>query len=217
MPKTLSAAEIESFRARLIEVAERLFATHGPDGVTMRQLADALGVSPMTPYRYFEDKDAILAAVRTHAFNRFAAAMEQAREDTTKPRAKPSASARSGGNAYLDFALANPAAYRMMFDVAQPTYEAYPELVAAMERARLTMGHGLRQLAAQKVFDGDVELAAHAFWAALHGPIMLELAGLLTPALDVRTLVQTNLAALMHHFGLPSGKRTNSTKRRRSR
>ena len=44
----------------------------------MRQLAAELGVSPMTPYRYFEDKDAILAAVRTRAFDRFAEALELA-------------------------------------------------------------------------------------------------------------------------------------------
>ena len=42
----------------------------------MRQLAAELGVSPMTPYRYFEDKDAILAAVRATAFNRLAEALE---------------------------------------------------------------------------------------------------------------------------------------------
>src|ERR1700753_1327470 len=107
MPKTLPAAEIDSFRARLIEVAERLFAAHGPDGVTMRQLADALGVSPMTPYRYFEDKDAILAAVRTPAFNRCAAAMKEAGRELLKPRAKAGALPRVSGNAYLDFALAN--------------------------------------------------------------------------------------------------------------
>src|SRR5271163_1756971 len=78
MPKILSAANIEAFRDRLCNIAEGLFAAHGPDGVTMRELADALGVSQMTPYRYFKDKDDILAAVRTRAFNRFAAVMENA-------------------------------------------------------------------------------------------------------------------------------------------
>ena len=125
MPKTLSPADIESFRARLCDVAEKQFASHGPNGVTMRELADALGVSSMTPYRYFKDKDSILAAVRTRAFNRFAATMEAA---------APSGRSESG-NAYLDFALANPAAYRLMFDVSQPTFANYPELVAAMDRA----------------------------------------------------------------------------------
>src|SRR5271163_4797731 len=138
MPKTLSNTDIDAFRARLCDVAEKQFAEHGPDGVTMRELADALGVSSMTPYRYFKDKDAILAAVRTRAFNKFAAAMESARQNIGKP-----------GNAYLDFALAHPAPYRMMFDISQPTFADYPQLVAAMDRARRTMGQGLRELAAE--------------------------------------------------------------------
>src|ERR1700733_7335621 len=129
MPKTLSRADIDDFRARLCDVAEKLFAAHGPEAVTMRELADGLHVSSMTPYRYFKDKDAILAAVRTRAFNRFAAAMESERMRSAPQNAK----ARPA-NAYLDFALAHPAAYRMMFDISQPTFAAYPELVAAMGR-----------------------------------------------------------------------------------
>ena len=63
---------------RLCAVAERLFAERGPQGVTMRELARELGVSAMTPYRYFKDKESILAAVRANAFDDFAAALEQA-------------------------------------------------------------------------------------------------------------------------------------------
>ena len=55
MPRALSPADVESFRTRLCDVAEKLFAAHGPDGVTLREMADALGVSSMTPYRYFKD------------------------------------------------------------------------------------------------------------------------------------------------------------------
>ncbi len=78
MPKNLSEQDIAEFRERLCDVAEHLFATRGPEAVTIRQLASVLGVSPMTPYRYFADKDAILAAVRARAFDRHAAALEQA-------------------------------------------------------------------------------------------------------------------------------------------
>jgi AcrR family transcriptional regulator len=193
MPRTLSAADLEAFRTRLCDVAEKLFAAHGPDTVTMREMADALGVSSMTPYRYFKDKDAILAAVRTRAFNQFAAAMEAARQ---------TAKARSG-NAYVDFALAHPAAYRLMFDVSQPTFADYPELVAAMSRARLTMGEGLRELAAAGRFKGDVELAAYVFWSTMHGAVMLELAGLLEGSkLDARKIAKPAIEALGKHFGL---------------
>jgi AcrR family transcriptional regulator len=193
MPRTLSPADVQAFRTRLCDVAEKLFAAHGPDGVTLREMADALGVSSMTPYRYFKDKDSILAAVRTRAFNRFAAAMESARESTTgRPR-----------NAYLEFALAHPAAYRMMFDISQPTFADYPELLAAMERARRTMGGGLRELAAEGRFKGDVELTAYVFWSTMHGAVMLELAGLLEGSkLDARKIAKPAVEALMKHFGL---------------
>jgi AcrR family transcriptional regulator len=194
MPRTLSPADVEAFRTRLCDVAEKLFAAQGPAGVTMREMADALGVSSMTPYRYFKDKDAILAAVRTRAFNQFAAAMESARRN---------AKARSGNNAYVDFALAHPAAYRLMFDVSQPTFADYPDLVAAMGRARLTMGGGLRELAAAGRFTGDVELAAYVFWSTMHGAVMLELAGVLEGSkLDARTIAKPAVEALRKHFGL---------------
>lgn len=193
MPRALSPADVETFRTRLCDVAEKLFAAHGPDGVTMREMADALGVSSMTPYRYFKDKDAILAAVRTRAFNQFAAAMESARQN---PKAR-------SGNPYVDFALAHPAAYRLMFDVSQPTFADYPELVAAMGRARLTMGGGLRDLAAAGQFKADVELAAYVFWSTMHGAVMLELAGLLEGSkLDARTIAKPAIEALGKHFGL---------------
>ena len=82
MPRNLSATAVDAFRARLCAVAEQRFARSGVEGVTMRQLADALGCSPMTPYRYFRDKDEILAAVRAAAFDRFASALEEAARKT---------------------------------------------------------------------------------------------------------------------------------------
>ena len=201
MPKTLTDTDIEAFRDRLCDVAEGLFAARGPDGVTLRQLAEALGVSSMTPYRYFKDKDAILAAVRTRAFNRFAEAMEDAREEMEKAARARSTQGGEPGNAYLDFALGAPNAYRMMFDVNQPTATSYPDLVAAMDRARATMGAGLKALAAQGRFKGDAELAAHAYWSAMHGAVMLQLAGLLQPPLDAHAVARPALEALSQMYG----------------
>ena len=119
VPRNLSEAEVTEFRRRLCAVAERRFAERGADGVTMRQLARELGCSATTPYRYFADKDAILAAVRAAAYDRFAAALEKARQAKGDSRAK----ARAVGEAYVRFAFAEPNAYRLMFDLAQPDEE----------------------------------------------------------------------------------------------
>jgi AcrR family transcriptional regulator len=173
MPRVLSETDVADFRERLCEAAERLFAEKGPDAVTMRQLAAELGVSPMTPYRYFHDKDDILAAVRANGFNRFADALDAARARAQSPRAKGAAV----GEAYLDFAFAHPNTYKLMFDLDQPHEEKYPELVAAGRRARQTMTGYVDDQVAGSVFKGDPETIGLMFWAATHGAVVLELAG----------------------------------------
>src|SRR5580700_4260936 len=136
MPRNLSTADVLAFRSRLCAVAERRFVERGIDGVSMRQLADELGCSPMTPYRYFKDKEEILAAVRTAAFDRFAAAMEAA---TAQSQGDIGGMARAVGEAYFGFALGEPHSYRLMFDLLQPDQHRYPDLVRAARRARRTM------------------------------------------------------------------------------
>jgi len=173
MPRVLSQADVTDFRERLCEAAERLFAENGPDAVTMRQLAAELGVSPMTPYRYFRDKDDILAAVRTNGFNRFAQLLEKARDTTKGARAKGAAV----GEAYVNFALEHPHTYKLMFDLNQPHEEDYPELVEAGKRARSTMSAYVKDLVADGELAGDPEQIGMMFWAAAHGAVVLELAG----------------------------------------
>lgn len=196
MPKVLSEADVATFREKLCDIAEEQFAAHGPDGVTMRQLAEAMGVSSMTPYRYFKDKDAILAAVRTRAFNDFAAAMEKAQVSLTKK------GGGQPGGVYVDFAMKNRAAYRMMFDTSQPTAADYPDLVKAMERAKKTMTAGWKELVAVGRFRGDVELAGHLHWSAMHGAVMLELAGLLKKPLGAKSIALTAIRALAKDMGV---------------
>lgn len=185
MPRSLSAEQVEEFRARLCAVAQHRFATEGRDAVSMRQLADALGCSPMTPYRYFRNKDEILAAVRTAAFDRFAEALEQA---AAQAGGDLRAAGQAVGEAYVRFALGDPDGYRLMFDVAQPHPDRYPELVRASTRARRTMSASLDRLVRAGVFHGDPELLGFAFWAGMHGLVMLHLAGKLPAERDLETV-----------------------------
>jgi AcrR family transcriptional regulator len=173
MPRTLSAEQVTEFRTRLCAVAQHRFATQGRDAVSMRQLADALGCSPMTPYRYFRNKDEILAAVRAAAFDRFAAALERA----VARAGDPAVAGQAVGQAYVRFALEDPDGYRLMFDVSQPHPDRYPELMRASGRARATMTASIEALVAAGVFHGTPELLGLAFWSAMHGLVMLHLAG----------------------------------------
>ena len=200
MPRVLTDAEIDDFRDRLCEAATRLFAERGIEGFTMRQLATELGVSPMTPYRYFKDKEAILMAVRIRAFNRFSEALEAG----FASRKAPIDRANGAGQAYIRFAMDNPAAYRLMFDMAPDVEQASAELDVATDRARAAMTRHIVPLVDAGILAGNVQLMGHVFWAVLHGAIMLALAGKLTEEFDLQTLVDNTFAALAAGFA-PAG------------
>jgi AcrR family transcriptional regulator len=193
MPKSLSSAEVEAFRARLCNAAERLFAKHGVAGFSMRQLASELGCSAMTAYRYFRDKQEILAAVRAAAFDRFADAMEKA----ARTPGSASAKARAAGEAYVRFALRDHQAYRLMFDVSQPNPERFPELVRASARARRTMTAHVEMMIEEGLLAGDPNIIAYAFWAANHGLIMLKLADKLPGKPDFGTIHRETMRLLI--------------------
>ena len=199
MPRVLTETDVADFRDRLCEAAERLFAEKGPDAVTMRQLSAELGVSPMTPYRYFEDKDDILAAVRTSGFTRFAERLEAARAGATDPKGRGEAV----GEAYVAFALENPHSYKLMFDLNQPNVEKYPELIAAGQRARATMTDHVEDSIAAGRYVGDPQQIGMMMWAAVHGIVVLQLAGLLPPGL-ARDLYHTLNATLARGLAAPA-------------
>ena len=194
MPRNLSSAEVDAFRARLCAVAQKRFAKQGVDGVSMRQLADALGCSPMTPYRYFRNKEEILAAVRAAAFDRFASALEEA---ARKTRGDLRAGGEAMGEAYIRFALGSPDAYRLMFDLSQPHPDRYPELVRASARARHMMSAALEALVKAGIFVGDPQLLGYVFWATMHGLVVLHLAGKLPKKPDFRTIQREAMRLLV--------------------
>lgn len=198
MPRVLSSEDVEDFRRRLCVAAEGLFAERGIEAVTMRELAQALGVSPMTPYRYFKDKDAILAAVRAAAFQRFAATLEAAMAEPSDPIGR----SRHAGQAYIAFALAEPQAYRLMFDLTQPTEGDYPELQAALTRARRTMTVHIEAMIEAGLLEGDAELIGHMFWSVLHGMLMLQITGKLAPSIDPLALRRLVFGTMLKGLGL---------------
>lgn len=177
MPRILSDADVSDFRARLCMAAEDLFAQHGIEAVTMRQLAAALGVSPMTPYRYFRDKDEIIDAVRTSAYNRFADALEAAFEAVSDPTERSIAV----GEAYLDFAVNNSRAYALMLDLKDMKSPPSEGLLAAGRRAQDCQVRHVQGLIDAGVIAGNALDYGAIFWAIVYGFAGLILLGQMSP------------------------------------
>ena len=184
MPKELSGEDVSAVRAKIGAAATALYAARGEGAITIRDIAKKLGRSPMGLYRYFADREEILAFVRADAFDRFADALEAA----FLSGADAFARARAVGRAYLDFALENPNAYRLMFDLSPPDEARHPELRRAGKRAGETVTRHVKDLVAAGIVQGDPKLIGNALWAASHGVIVLHLAGRLPAGMDVHEL-----------------------------
>lgn len=200
MPRTpLPPEAVERFRARVCRVVTRQLAERGPAGISMRQVAAELGCSPMTPYRYFRDREAIFTAVRAAAFARFADAMTAA-----AAAAPPDPAARLArlGEAYLRHARSAPHEYRIMFELAQPQGADDPGLAREETRAWSVLREAVAAAVDAGVIREDADTAAHVLWAGLHGLAALDLAG------KLRTRSRDELAgpmmfALLRGVGAP--------------
>ena len=185
-----SAEDREAVRDRLCEAAARLFVEEGEAALSMRRLAAEVGCSAMAPYRHFADKAALIAAMRAAAFNRLADTLDSVERDGRHRAADI-------GDAYVRFARENPAAYKLMFDLAQPDEAAYPELAAAAARARAAQAGYVRELVEAGVLAGDPVELGLVFWAAIHGLIVLDMAGRIPSPPGFEALRRTTLGALM--------------------
>ena len=204
MVRELSRQDVQSVRAEIGAAAAELYARDGEDGITIREIAKATGRSPMGLYRYFGDREEIIAFLRADAFHRFSDALEKAFASGGDSFAR----ARAVGRAYLDFALENPESYRLMFDMRRPDDSKYPALAKASKRAGETVTRHVKDLAKAGIVHGDTASIGASMWAAAHGVIVLYLAGRLPDGVDVRDFYLETMRLTFR------GARTPATKRK---
>lgn len=147
----------------------------------MRQLASELKCSPMTPYRYFKDKDEILAVVCAGAFDRLSKSLELALGRAEK---MPTARAYAVSKAYMDFAGKEPHAFRLMFAPTPAIEDARSTLAEATSRTRDLMLRLFCDLAPKRSDAAQKLVFSQAYWAALHGVVMLQLSNALSSPMD---------------------------------
>ncbi len=96
-------------RAALIKAAAAEIERGGYENLSLRELAQSLGVSRAAPYRHFADRRALLAAVASDGFDRLTAIHRNAKGRT------PQARLAAAGRGYLAFAAERPQMFRPMF------------------------------------------------------------------------------------------------------
>lgn len=192
MRKQLTDEQVEAFRGRLISAAQALFTKHGVAGVTMRQIANALGYSQTAAYRYFANKEEILAVVRAAALNRFCDHLEAACDPAKDARSN----ANAAGQAFLQFALDEPDSYRLIFDAEHPG-KMGSGFAQTVQRFHASMVSYVRPLIDEGFVSGSAETLGLSFCVAAHGAVMMHLSGHL-PDVETRDEIHRIMMRLIY-------------------
>jgi AcrR family transcriptional regulator len=171
--------EASSRRAEIVGAALALLEEHGPEAVTMRAIAERLGIRAPSLYKHFPDKDAVEVALVAEGLRDSARHFRRAVRGSSDPL-------RDLALAYRRWAVRRPHLYRLMTHKPLPR-ERLPAGVEAAAAAPVVTAVG-----------GDRDLA-RATWAFAHGMASLEIAGRFPADADLDAAWEAGTSALHEH------------------
>jgi len=178
-------------REALVEEGRKILSSRGPAALTLREVAAAAGVSHTAPYRHFESKSALWAAIAEEGFVRLADRMSRAMVDGREPvRA-----VQGAGLAYVEFAIGNGSLFSLMFGPELADRSSFPGLKNAADLCFNVLVEGLERCKTSGKLPTGAQIPELALsaWSLVHGLATLLLAGQqkgrVLPGTSVRDLV----------------------------
>ena len=149
----------------LIEAALERIAQEGVEKLSLRAVARDIGVSQTAPYRHFKDKTHLLVAIARQGFQ-----MLESQKNLACNDSDPIDELIEGGIRYVNFAIANPERYKLMFGSKIENRCDFEDLMAAGLAAfsviydRVEMG-----IAGGILIKEDPQILAKSCWTTVHG------------------------------------------------
>ncbi|RDZ27738.1 TetR/AcrR family transcriptional regulator [Lysobacter silvisoli] len=159
---------------RILRAARSLFERDGADAVSIRRVAESVGLTPMALYRHFPNREALLQRISDDSFQEIAHHWS-ARKEGGDVIARLLAIQRI----YLDYALAHPHLFDHAFSMRRGNARRYPEDFRARRSPTLNVAADVVEEAqrAGELREGDAWDIAMTLWAHSHGLIALYRAG----------------------------------------
>jgi AcrR family transcriptional regulator len=168
-------------RAALVAATLRVVRKHGPEGVSLRGVAAAAGVSEAAPYHHFRDKTALLAAAAGEGFRTLDACMAEGEASGGTDVEKRLVGLGLG---YVRFALEHPGAFRLVFGAHVGELAKYEEARAPGRAAKLRVRSAVNAFVEKAGVRIDPETVFRLVWAHVHGTAWLVVEDELGPDVD---------------------------------
>jgi AcrR family transcriptional regulator len=187
-------SRVSELREQVVAASLTLIEEQGIAALSLREVARRAGVSHQAPYHHFGSKDALVAELVGRGFTRLSEMLESAE----RTRGTPARRLRLAARAYVDFALANPAAFRIMFRPELADLSACPSAGAAGSRAYSVLLRLVDQnFRGPRVGPDRLEAITTMHWSMVHGLSTLLLDGSLgrrmRSARDTEALIDRTL------------------------
>ncbi|MCW4463572.1 TetR/AcrR family transcriptional regulator [Sphingomonas sp. BT-65] len=162
---------METTRDTILAAAAELLDQSGPEGVTLRGVAQIAGLSHNAPYKHFRDKEALLAGVAARELRVRTAAMA----GTIAASSDPLTALRELAYDHIRWGLQYPNRFRLIFG----RWERHDEDLAdaASETLRLFIEAIALVRSAGKIRPGDNERTAALLMSLIHGAMEMALGG----------------------------------------
>jgi AcrR family transcriptional regulator len=181
---------------RIAGAALLILESKGPEAVSMRRVAKAVGITPMAIYHHFPNREALLDNITDREFAKFLEYIERRPMSGSHGRRLISAM-----KAYIDYALDRPRIFDYVFSQSRPAVRRYPK---DFRQRRSPTLNPLADQVAEAMGSGwmkkdDIWEVALELWAVTHGYVALYRAGQFS--LDekkFRALVRRALGRVIH-------------------
>ncbi|OYW48425.1 MAG: hypothetical protein B7Z10_12115 [Rhodobacterales bacterium 32-66-7] len=180
-------------RTALLTAAEAELADRGIEGFSLRQVAKRAGVSHAAPAHHFGDARGLLTALAAEGFRQFLAA-QAAREGVADD--DPASQLVAAGMGYIDFAMARPTLFRLLWQSNRPDFDSH-DLGPA---AHAAYQHLIDQVMAA---GGRSTADEAAVWAMAHGLADLLAAGRMKTVSSMEPAARDAILAQIMRRALP--------------
>jgi AcrR family transcriptional regulator len=181
-------------KIRILEAAQDLHRSEGAEGVSLRNVARLVGLSPSAVYRHYADKEALLDAVVRAGFELFESYLRRADNAGTGQRRVARLC-----TAYLAFALDHPHDYEAMFLIPATKTTRFPRRFG--ERTPRTFEILRDAVAAamdERAFaEDDPNETALTVWSHAHGLVAMYRVGLLGDRKDFESIYRRSMERVM--------------------